>query len=213
MKPTTSSLTLISMFPSWLNAPRAGFARGNHLKLPDFSTSRPGKKVSMRFARWIPLAALFLAAAAAADRSLLIQLQPDGRYRIWHSGGENPLSDDEALALAAAARPEGSAPVAVAAGRARAYDGPQGVVIALEGDPPATLLVDRDDCGAIKLWRANGAGGLSEEQLTDLVLSALPGGGRRLTLGNRYGKAYIGRLGYTAVLWPAPAARTSADVR
>jgi hypothetical protein len=169
------------------------------------STSQTGKKEKMRFANHVPLVVIaFLAAqvAGAADNALLIQLQPDGHYKLWHTEGVTSLSDDEVLSLAATARPEGGDPQVVAAGTARAFETSQGVVISIpEAAADKMLLIDRDDCGAIKLWHAEGSTLLTEEQMTDLVISALPGGGRPVAVGGRYAKAYITRLGYTVVVW------------
>jgi hypothetical protein len=50
---------------------------------------------------------------------------------------------------------------------------------------------------------------LTDEQMTDLVLSALPDGGKRVSIGSNYAKAYSVELGVVAVIWapvqrPAP---------
>ncbi len=186
-------------------------ARGRlAVKWPNLSTSQTGKKEKMRFANHVLMAVIaFLASqwVGAADNSLLIQLEPNGHYKLWHTEGVTTLSDDEVLSLAATARPEGGEPMAVAAGTARAFETSQGVVIAIpEAKADKKLLVDRDDCGAIKLWHSEGSTMLTEEQMTDLVISALPGGGRPIAVGDRYAKAYITRLGYTVVVWK-PVAR------
>ncbi len=159
----------------------------------------------MRFANQVLIAVatvLAMPGARAADNSLLIQLEPNGHYKLWHTEGTTTLSDDEVLSLAATARPEGGEPLVVAAGTARAFETSQGVVISIpEAAADRQLLVDRDDCGAIKLWHSEGSTQLTEGQMTELVISALPGGGRPIAVGGRYAKAYITRLGYAVVVW------------
>ncbi len=153
------------------------------------------------------LLALALAAAgslASAADNLLVQLEPGGGYRVWHTEGVTRISEEEVLAVAATAKPEGGEPVVVAGGRARAFQTESGVVIEmLDATVDRRLLVDRDDCGAIRLWHSEGPTKLSDDQLTELVLSALPGGGRRLSLNGHHAKAYITPLGYAVVIWPA----------
>lgn len=140
--------------------------------------------------------------AAAADSALLIQVEPGGGYRVWHNEGASNLSEDEILMLAAGATPEGSALQPVSAGPARAIQTDHGVVIELpEAAHDRRLLVDRDACGAIKVWHSEGETQLSQEQLTELVLSALPGGGRPVKVDGRYAKAFITELGYSVALW------------
>jgi hypothetical protein len=151
------------------------------------------------------LATLLLLAAsiaAAADNSLLIQVEPGGGYRVWHSEGATNLSEDEILLLAAGATPEGSALQPVSAGPARARQTGNGVIIEIPAAASdGKLLVDRDACGAIKVWHADGETRLTEEQITELVISALPGGGRRVNIDGRYAKAFIMPLGYAVVIW------------
>ena len=123
------------------------------------------------------LAALLAATSAnAADNVLLIQMQPGGTYRVWHIEGESRLSDDEIMALEVTARPEGGEETPTSAGPARVYESSDGVTISL---PAARndklLLVDRDDCNHVRVWHAAGATSLSEDQITDIVISALPG--------------------------------------
>jgi hypothetical protein len=114
------------------------------------------------------------------------------------------ISEEEVLAVAATAKPEGGDPVPVTAGRARAFQTETGVIIEmLDAKADRNLLVDRDDCGAIKLWHSEGPTHLTDDQMTELVLSALPGGGRRLTFDGRHAKAYITPLGYVVVIWKA----------
>ena len=82
---------------------------------------------------------------------------------------------------------------------------PEGVLIRLPAAAKdRALLVDRDACGHIKLWHAEGTTQLSDAQLTDIVLSALPEGGPRLRLNGYYAKAFVGKLGVTVTLWKAP---------
>jgi hypothetical protein len=141
-------------------------------------------------------------AAAAAGDNLLIQLERDGRYRVWHTEGVTRISEDDALAVAATAKPEGGDFQAIAGGRARAFQTEQGVIIEMiDATMDKRLLVDRDACGAIKIWHSEGPTHLTDDQMTDLVLSALPEGGRRITVDGRYAKAYITPLGYAVVIW------------
>jgi hypothetical protein len=148
---------------------------------------------------------LAMSAASAADSPLLIQIRPDGSYRVWHTEGQTRLSEDELLTLAASARPEGGEVIEVGAGKARAYEVPQAVMIEIPGAAEdKALLVDRDECGGIKVWHAAGPTQLSEAEMTELVLSALPTGGKRLTLGTDYAKAFTNRLGVVVVIWKPP---------
>jgi hypothetical protein len=151
------------------------------------------------------LATLFLLTAigaAAADNNLLVQTVPGGGYRVWHSEGVSNLSEDEILMVAAGATPEGSELQRISAGPARAFQTETGVVIELpEAASDRRLLVDRDACGAVKVWHSDGATTLTDEQLTELVLSALPGGGRPVKVDSRYAKAFITPLGYAVVIW------------
>jgi hypothetical protein len=152
-------------------------------------------------------AALMIAIpAGATDNVLLIQMQPGGRYLVWHTEGESRITDDEAMELEVTARPGGGAEMQTSAGPARAYETSDGVTIRLSAaKDDNALLIDRDNCGHIRLWHAAGATNLPEEQITDIVMSALPGGGKRLTVGSYHVKAFITKLGVTATLWLAPA--------
>jgi hypothetical protein len=142
--------------------------------------------------------------ALAADTALLIQVESGGRYRVWHVEGETHMSEEEILSVAANAKPEGGEPVRVAAGTARAFQTEHGVVIEIaDAKSDQALLIDRDDCGAIKVWHSEGATHLTDEQLTELVMSALPGGGRRVKVDDRYAKAFVTPLGYAVVIWQA----------
>lgn len=140
--------------------------------------------------------------AAAEDTALLIQLQPDGHYRVWHAGGPATLSEDEVLALEASAMPEGGRQIVTSAGLARAFDTPNGVLIRLPAlGPDRTLLIDRDGCGGIKVWQSQGTVRPTEEELTELVLTALPEGGKRVSVGRLHAKAYSTKFGVIAVIW------------
>ncbi len=145
-------------------------------------------------------------AAGATDNVLLIQMQPGGRYLVWHTEGESRISEDEIMALEASAKPGGGEEVPTSAGPARAYETSDGVMIRLPAaKSDKALLFDRDDCGHVRVWHAAGATNLSEDQITDIVMSALPEGGKRITVGNYYVKAFLTKLGVTAALWSAPA--------
>jgi hypothetical protein len=145
-------------------------------------------------------------AAGATDNVLLIQMQSGGRYLVWHTEGETRISDDEVMALEATAKPEGGPEMPTSAGPARAYETSDGVTIRLlAATNDKALLLDRDDCGHVRVWHAAGPTNLSEDQITDIVMSALPEGGKRITVGKYYVKAFITKLGVTASLWIAPA--------
>lgn len=140
--------------------------------------------------------------AAAEDTALLIQIQPDGRYQVWHAGGQSPLNEDEILALEAGASPEGGRSLVTAAGLARAYDTPNGVLIRLPAfGPDRALLIDRDGCGGIKVWHSRGTVNPTDDELTELVLTALPEGGKRVTVGIFHAKAYSTKFGVIAAIW------------
>lgn len=148
--------------------------------------------------------ALFSLPAQAEDNVLLIQQGPSG-FKVWHTEGPSQLSDDEVLELMATATPKGGDVMPTALGPARAFELKEGIVIRLlEAQRDKALLVDRDACGHVHLWHAEGATQLSDEALTDIVLSALPEGGTRLRLGDRYVKGFVGKLGITATLWKVP---------
>lgn len=149
-------------------------------------------------------AAVSLAAlpTLAADNTLLIQIQDNGKYRVWHTEGDSVLNEDEAVALAISARPEGGEKLQTGAGLASAVQTKNGVVVTLHQKPhDNVLLIDRDDCGGVKLWHSEGPTTLSDEALTELALTALPAGGARLSIGENYARAYITRLGVIALLW------------
>lgn len=163
----------------------------------------------MRFQNVIAaiVSAIAILPAYAADNALLIQIEQDGRFKVWHVEGETRLTEDEVFTLAASARPEGGEKILTGAGIASAFDTKGGIVIEIPGaKSDKALLVERDACGGVKVWHAEGSTSLTDEQLTELVLSALPDGGRTVPVGKRYAKAYAASLGVTVVLWE-PAAR------
>ncbi len=140
--------------------------------------------------------------ANAADNTLLIQLEPTGKYRVWHTEGESMLNEDETQVLSENATPEGSAPIPTTAGMASAQRTKNGVVVHLhDKKTDRTLLIDRDDCGGVKLWHGDGATQLPEDKVTELMMSALPTGGERLMIGDQYVRGYTVRLGVIAVMW------------
>lgn len=144
---------------------------------------------------------------AAGDNALLIQTKAGGGYTVWHADGVTQISDDEIMQVAAAATPEGSPLQTVSAGKARAFQTEAGVIIEFPDlARDRRLLVDRDACGAIKVWHADGETQLTEDQITDLVMAALPGGGRRVNVGDRYAKSFVTPMGYAVVIW-APVRR------
>lgn len=158
----------------------------------------------MPLRRALPAAIFLLVAniAAAADNNLLIRMEPGGGYTVWHSEGATRLTEDEILMLAASAEPQGGAAHTVSAGTARAFRAGHGVVIDIaDAKADRRLLVDRDECGGIKVWHSEGETRLTDEQVTELVISALPGGGRRVNVGGNYAKAFITPLGYAVVIW------------
>ena len=153
----------------------------------------------------LALGCLCAAALHAEDNVLLIQNGPQG-YVVWHTEGPSQITDDEALEAIASARPEGGETVMTHLGPARAYEQSQGVVIRLaEVQHDKALLTDRDACGHVYLWHSEGATQLSEAELTEIVLAALPEGGKRLQLGDRYAKSFVTKLGVTVTLWKIPA--------
>lgn len=152
-------------------------------------------------------AALLICLAATAyaeDNVLLVQSGPQG-FVVWHGEGVSVMPDDDVLELMASATPEGGKEMPSPLGRARAFEMPEGIVIRLLDAPrDKALLVDRDACGHVHLWHAEGTTQLSDTQLTEIVMSALPEGGPRLRLNGTYAKGFIGRLGVTITLWKVP---------
>ena len=140
---------------------------------------------------------------AAQNLSLLIQSLPGGTYRVWHGDGPSMLDDDDVAKLDAIAEPDGSAPIRTALGAAIARRTAQGVIIELpEAAHDKMLLVDRDGCGHLKTWHAEGGFVLNEDQATELVMSALPGGGPRIALDAEYSaKAYLTNVGVMVAVW------------
>lgn len=142
--------------------------------------------------------------AWAEDNVLLIRQGPQG-FVVWHVEGESRLSDDEILEIVADAAPAGGAEMTTPFGPARAYELDEGTLIRLPAAPrDKALLIDRDGCGHIIVWHAAGTTQLTEAELTEIALSALPEGGPRLRFGDRYAKAFLGKLGVTVTLWPVP---------
>jgi hypothetical protein len=149
---------------------------------------------------------MVVSAAGAADNVLLIQMQPGGHYKVWHTEGESRLTDDEVMALEVTARPGGGEEIQTSIGPARVYESSDGVTISLpEARTDKAVLIDRDGCGHVRVWHAAGATNLSEDQITDIFMSALPEGGKRINVGTYHVKAFITNLGVTATLWNVPA--------
>lgn len=160
--------------------------------------------VNLKRCRLLLLALALVSLGALAESSnLLIQLQPGGGYRIWHADGPSVLNDDDIMLLDSMAEPQGSAPVPTPLGAARARRTELGVIIELlEAKIDKILLVDRDACGHLKTWHAEGGLPLTDDQATDLVMSALPGGGPRLALdGERHAKSFITTIGIMVAVW------------
>ncbi|MBL8490476.1 MAG: hypothetical protein JNM82_06825 [Rhodocyclaceae bacterium] len=144
--------------------------------------------------------------ARAGEGPLLIQVLKDGSYKVWNSDGGSRVTEEELMALEASARPGGGETLQTAAGPGRAYETAEGIVIVLPRlRDDGSMLLDRDACGHIKVWHAERQSRLTEEQMTELYLTALPDGGKRMRFGNAYAKGYLTRLGVVVVLWPAPA--------
>lgn len=158
--------------------------------------------------------AFFFATAAtrAEDDVLLVQTGPEG-FRVWHTEGPSRLSDDEAIVLMASARPEGGPLTMTRLGMAHAHElpGERGIVIQLLSvERDKSLLVDRDACGHVHLWHAEGSTHLSEAEITEIIVSALPDGGPRITLGDRYAKGVVTPLGIMVMLWKKPITKPGA---
>ncbi len=150
----------------------------------------------------LALALLTANAAMADDNVLLIQLQAGGNYRVWHTEGESQLADDDVMALEATASQEGGKELATEFGPARAFETADGIVISLPSAPrDKYLLLDRDDCGHVRVWHSAGTTNLPEGQITDIFMSALPGGGKRITVDGYNVKGFVTKLGVTASLW------------
>lgn len=148
------------------------------------------------------LALLTANAAVADDNVLLIQLQPGGAYKVWHTEGESRLTDEDVMTLEASASKEGGREMATGFGPARAFETADGIVISLPAAPrDKFLLLDRDGCGHVRVWHSAGATNLPDDRITDIFMSALPGGGKRLTVDGYHVKAFVTELGVTASLW------------
>ncbi len=148
------------------------------------------------------LAMLAAFPAVADDNVLLIQLQPGGGYKVWHTEGESGLTDEDVMTLEATASKEGGTEMATSFGPARAFETPDGIVISLPAAPrDRFLLLDRDGCGHVRVWHSAGATNLPEDGITDIFMSALPGGGKRISVDGYYVKAFVTELGVTASLW------------
>lgn len=161
----------------------------------------------MKQALFVCFLGLWLNAAAAADNTLLIQQGPQG-FLVWHTEGPSRLPEEELLELAATAQPGGGPIISSSLGRAQVFEQPVGVLIRLlDAARDRELLVDRDACGHLIVWHSEGETKLSEQEIFDAVHSALPEGGPRLRFGDRYAKAFLGKLGVMVTLWPAPARR------
>lgn len=141
-------------------------------------------------------------AAGTAETTYLLQVQPDGHFKVWYAKGETNLTDDELMDMEVVARPEGGPEVATSAGPARAFDLKEGVVVLL---PSAArdkeLLVLRDSCGGVKAWHSAGSHPLAEDEMTELAIAALPGGSKRLQVKAGYAKSFTGRAGILVVIW------------
>lgn len=156
-----------------------------------------------------PLAALAFAllaaasfAAHAAGLAILIQTEPGGQYRYWYNDGATHLSSDELVDLWASALPGGGQPQETSAGPARAFETPRGIVVELAAAAAdKALLLDRDDCGAVKVWHSGGSHALSEDQIADLLINALPEGGKPIAVGGQLAKSYLTKLGVVVVQW------------
>lgn len=141
--------------------------------------------------------------AWAQSSNILIQVLPGSVYRVWYAEGPSELAEDEIMQLDAAADRAGSAPIETSLGPAQVRQTTHGAIIELLAAPrDKRLLIDRDACGHLKTWHAEGGIELSEEQTTDLVLAALPGGGPRVELGPaRYAKSFLTELGVMVAIW------------
>lgn len=159
------------------------------------------------------IAALAAAPARADDNALLIQLQHDGSYRVWHSEGATNLPEEMLLELEASATAEGGEIMQTIRGPVQAFDTRDGVVIDIPGAvTDRKLLLDRELCGGLKIWHADGATHLTEEELTELVLTALPEGGKLVKIGATHAKGYTTKIGVIAAIWK-PVARPSSGTK
>ena len=141
--------------------------------------------------------------AAAQNENVLIQTLAGGAVRLWHGEGPSLLDDDELLRLDAEADADAASPLPTSLGPARARRTERGVVIELlDAKQDRFLFIDRDACGHVKAWHSEGATRLSEDQVVELLLSALPGGGARVALdAGRLAKAYLTPVGVMVAIW------------
>lgn len=152
------------------------------------------------------LSIVFSSLANAAEDTILIQLAQDGQYRVWYSRGESNLTENDLTALEASALPEGGPVVLTAAGSARAFASDDTIRVEIpDASHDKTLLISRDPCGWASAWHTAGHVDLSNDDLTELVMTALPTGGKNILVGTRLAKAYTSKLGVVAVIWqPLP---------
>lgn len=144
--------------------------------------------------------------AIAAEDTILIQLTRDAQYRVWYSRGDSNLTEGDLATLEASALPEGGPVVATAAGSARAYAAEDAIRVEIPDAPhDKTLLVSRDPCGWASAWHTAGHVDITNDALTEMVMTALPTGGKNVPVGSRLAKAYTSKLGVVAVIWqPRP---------
>lgn len=153
---------------------------------------------------------VFSSLAIAAEDTILIQLAQDGQYRVWYSLGDSNLTESDLTALEASALPEGGPVVATAAGSARAFASEDTIRVEIPDAPhDKILLVSRDPCGWASAWHTAGHADLSNDDLTELVMTALPTGGKNILVGMRLAKAYTSKLGVVAVIWQPLPGRTA----
>ena len=124
---------------------------------------------------------------------------------VWHTEGTTQLEDDTILEVIATATTDGGPELNTPLGPVRAYALAEATLIrfaaAIEDN---ALLVERDACGHIKTWHAAGKTQLTTDEIDEVLLTALPGGGKRLVFGDRYAKGFVNNLGVTVTLWRIP---------
>ena len=165
----------------------------------------------IQYAALLGVFALGSSLARATDDTLLIQMENDGKFRVWHVDGETRLSEHELAQLEANAAPNGGESITTEYGPAKPFETPNGIIVELpEAKSDRKLLLDHASCSEVRSWHADGVTLLTEEQLVDLYGTASPDGGPTVTIGNFQAKAYTTKLGVTATLWkkvvrrPAP---------
>ena len=135
---------------------------------------------------------------------LLLQTGAQGTT-VWHTEGTSQLDDDAILEIIASATPEGGPELNTSLGSVRAYAVPEATLIRFAAVmEDNALLVERDACGHIKTWHAAGKTQLTAVEIDEILLTALPGGGKRLAFGDRYAKGFLNNLGVTVTLWRIP---------